>query len=623
MSTHALRGAGWTGAALACALLLILTVPSAHAATGCTMYASPSGADTASGTEAAPFRSAQKLVNSLSAGGVGCLRAGTYLQGTLTFPRAGAAGAPITLTSYPGERAKLAGGIVYVRNGSDYVTLSNLDIDGSAAPSQISIQVMAAETVLEGSDITNRSLGRSCVSLGSLAGYGAAVRTVIRGNRFHQCGNPANGNHDHAMYVENSDGARVVDNLIWDSAAWAIHFYPYARHSLVAHNVMDGNGGGVIFAGEGAGGEYSQSYGSSDNTVEYNVITNSTQTYNVESWWGGPAGTGNVARSNCVWNGRQGNISTSDGGFASSSNLTADPKYVSRSTGDFRLASDSPCLQLVGYDTAAQLAGGSPSSVPASDATPPSVAWITPGSGALVSGVLSASTSSCSTSASDNVGVAKVAFSVDGSAVNTDTTAPFGCEWDSRGASDGTHTLKATASDPSGNSSAASTQVTFWNAGTVNTAPSVSIVSPGDGSTVGRSFSVSASATDDAGVAKVEFYVDGSLTTTDTSAPYNTAVSVRKRQLDRWHALSVKAYDGAGLVSSASAQVYVASSVTTAAARVHRCACRSVATRNAHHTRFAHLRRSCLTLAKRVRQASYRNCVRRARTTTRRHHARR
>jgi hypothetical protein len=279
--------------------------------------------------------------------------------------------------------------------------------------------------VLEGDDITNRSLGRSCLLLGNLAGDGEAVRTVIRANRFHDCGNPLNGVHDHAVYAENSDGVSIVDNLIWNSAAWGIHFYPHARRSLVAHNVIDGNAGGVIFASEVAGGEYDQDYASIDNTVEYNVISNSTQTYNIEASWDGPVGTGNVARSNCVWNGHQGDIS--DDGFATSGNVVADPRYVSRPMADFRLGSDSECRSVVGYDTAANLGpsgGGAPSSpvpipAPAGNAAP-RVRIALPADGSTARRTFRASAR-----ATDDHGVTKVAFRLGASLQATDRSAPY------------------------------------------------------------------------------------------------------------------------------------------------------------------------------------------------------
>ena len=107
--------------------------------------------------------------------------------------------------------------------------------------------------------------------------------------------------------------------------------------------MIDGNGEGVIFSSEAGGGEYSAAYASSGNVVTRNIISNSTQRHNVESFWAGPVGTGNVARDNCLWNGAQGNIDLSAGGFLSISNIVANPGFVDREAGDFRLQSGSPC----------------------------------------------------------------------------------------------------------------------------------------------------------------------------------------------------------------------------------------------------------------------------------------
>jgi hypothetical protein len=284
---------------------------------------------------------AQRLVDSLSAGQTGCLHGGTYAQSGLRFGRGGT-----TVTSFPGERARLTGGYVYVPQGSDHVTVSHLDIDDPVG-SQVTVQIMAANTLLERLDITNRRR-HSCVIVGSNAGAGAAAFTVIRESRIHDCGDPAHGNQDHAIYVENSAGARITDNLFWNASGWAVHLYPNARRTTVAHNVIDGNGRGVIFAGD-------STLASSHNVVSQNLITNSTVEYNLQSWWGGPVGTGNVARSNCLYNGRLGNIASPRTGFTAVANKIADPSYVDRQQHDYRMRAGSPCLAVVGYDTAASL----------------------------------------------------------------------------------------------------------------------------------------------------------------------------------------------------------------------------------------------------------------------------
>ena len=74
------------------------------------------------------------------------------------------------------------------------------------------------------------------------------------------------------------------------------------------------------------------------------------------------------------------------------------------------------------------------------------------------------------------------------------------------------------------------------------TPPATSITSPTAGATVSGTVTVEASATDNVGVAKVEFYVDGALKSTDTTAPYQFAWSTGTVP-NGSHALQSKAYD--------------------------------------------------------------------------------
>jgi beta-lactamase superfamily II metal-dependent hydrolase len=76
------------------------------------------------------------------------------------------------------------------------------------------------------------------------------------------------------------------------------------------------------------------------------------------------------------------------------------------------------------------------------------------------------------------------------------------------------------------------------------TPPVTSITAPLNGATVSGTTSVSASATDNVGVTKVEFYLDGALKSTDTTSPYswswNTTTATNGS-----HSLTSKAYDAA------------------------------------------------------------------------------
>jgi parallel beta-helix repeat protein len=223
------------------------------------------------------------------------------------------------------------------------MVFSNLVLDGVNGGGTPSPQVNGDRISFFDNVVTNEN-SAICFTLGgSFEQYGRARDVVIERNRIHHCGRLPAGGHDHGIYVEGSDNARIVDNVIYDNADWGIHLYPDGDNSYIAYNVIDGSGAGLIFAGERAGGEYNQAYSSDNNVVERNLITNATMRYNVESWWGGPTGVGNTVHDNCVWNGRMGNIDLGDGGFVAFANDFVDPRYVDRAHYDFHLQAGSPC----------------------------------------------------------------------------------------------------------------------------------------------------------------------------------------------------------------------------------------------------------------------------------------
>jgi parallel beta-helix repeat protein len=352
----------------AAAAVLVFAAP-ASADVTCTKVASPAGSDAAAGTDAAPYKTATKLANSLSPGDVGCLHQGTYLE-DVRMGRGGSASAPVTLTSYPGERAKVVGRF-YVPKGSNFVTVSNLDLNGT--PSQgtndandPSPTINAEDASFIGNDVTNDH-NAICFLLGN--SWGAVKNTLIQGNRIHDCGRLPAENHAHGIYVEISTDARIIDNVIYDNADRGVQLYHDAQGTLIRGNVIDGNGEGIIFSGD-------YGYTSNNNIVEDNIISNSRERNNVESWYpdGNPIGQGNLVRNNCIGGGGydrgNGGIAQEWGFKVENNNVIGkNPRFADRAGKDFRLQSGSPCTGIAndatGSTAARDLGTDAPAPTPA------------------------------------------------------------------------------------------------------------------------------------------------------------------------------------------------------------------------------------------------------------------
>jgi glycosyltransferase involved in cell wall biosynthesis len=289
---------------------------------GCAKVASPDG-----------NHSAQRLVNALAPGETGCLRGGTYREDlTLATPGTG-------LTSYPGDEATLAGRL---RVTADRVTVARLTLDGRNARNLPSPTINADDVVFRRNDVSSRDSG-ICFILGSLT---EVRHPVIKRNRIHDCGRPG-GIPDHGIYMQHVTGARIVRNTIYDNAERGIKIGPNSQRAVIRSNVIDGNPIGLNFSGD-------ESSASSGNVVTRNVISNSTGYWNVQSYWPGPVGSGNVVARNCVYGGNRDSHYNENGGisegpgFSAAGNLIAIPDYVNRNAKDFRLRNDSECRGVSG-----------------------------------------------------------------------------------------------------------------------------------------------------------------------------------------------------------------------------------------------------------------------------------
>jgi hypothetical protein len=94
---------------------------------------------------------------------------------------------------------------------------------------------------------------------------------------------------------------------------------------------------------------------------------------------------------------------------------------------------------------------------PPTDTTPPTISVTAPTVGAIVSGSSVALSANASDPGTNPSGVSSVQFKVDGAnAGPADTTAPYSITWDSRTATNGSHTITAVATDAAGNTTTSS-----------------------------------------------------------------------------------------------------------------------------------------------------------------------
>jgi subtilisin family serine protease len=194
--------------------------------------------------------------------------------------------------------------------------------------------------------------------------------------------------------------------------------------------------------------------------------------------------------------------------------------------------------------------------LPPPDTTPPSVALLSPATGATVHGTVVVDAA-----ADDDRGVVKVDLHVDGALFASDATSPYSFALDTSGLSNGAHTLMAVASDAAGNSAKTSLlSVTVHNVPPDTTAPLVVINTPTAGSKLTGTVMIVADAVDDTAVVAVNFHVDGAMVGRATAAPYSVSWD-STQVISGPHTLEVSAADAAGNIGYASWSITVDSNL--------------------------------------------------------------
>ena len=197
------------------------------------------------------------------------------------------------------------------------------------------------------------------------------------------------------------------------------------------------------------------------------------------------------------------------------------------------------------------------------DTTPPTVAVTDPADGAVVNGTVVVTADS-----SDDVAVAGVQFLLDGANLGVeDMVPPYNISWDTGTIANGPYQITAVARDGAGNS----TTSVVVNVTVTNdvAAPTVSVTNPADGAEVSGTVALTADASDDIGVAGVQFLLDGmNLGAEDVTAPY-TITWDTLMAANGAYAITAVARDGAGkTTTSAAVNVTVTNDVAAPAVSV-------------------------------------------------------
>jgi arylsulfatase A-like enzyme len=336
-------------AGLAVCAYLLTPTPAASSSTTCDRVSATTGSDSSgAGTSASPWRTAQKLADSLTAGQTGCLRTGVYTE-DVTATDSGTAGARITIRSWPGEVARLDGRLVVQ---GDYLAFSQLVLDGHpAGGSGFGVTIEGDDVALMDNNITSGAAA-SCVNVGNEGTTAQrAHRLVILRNRIHNCRT--------GVRIRSATNTAVLNNLVYDNVDRGVRLEPDAFSSFVWRNVIDGNGEGVLLAGDAT-------EASTSNAIHANVISYSNSRWNV----GSSFDSGNVGAYNHVWNNclyatnDDASFNSNAGvvgpsatrGFALYSQTLGEPQFADHDGRDFHLASTSPCRAATG-DVAALFDG--------------------------------------------------------------------------------------------------------------------------------------------------------------------------------------------------------------------------------------------------------------------------
>jgi hypothetical protein len=184
---------------------------------------------------------------------------------------------------------------------------------------------------------------------------------------------------------------------------------------------------------------------------------------------------------------------------------------------------------------------------PLPDTQAPITSVTAPSNSSTVSGAITVGVN-----ASDNKGVSHVELYKNGVLFATDTSSPYSFSWNTLDDANGSYTLSAKAYDAAGNVGTSNTiTVTVNNVADV-TAPTVSVTSPANATTLtAKNLVITGTAKDDTGVTEIVLSLDGAPVATCTNVTTCTKSILAKKVKAGTHTVGATARDARGNTGTA------------------------------------------------------------------------
>jgi parallel beta-helix repeat protein len=318
-----------------------------------TIYVATNGSDNYPGTLEQPVGSIYKASTMMRPGDTMMIRGGTYQEAiNNNIPSGISASSPTRVTAYSGEHVTLqpssaATRVVYFSRGSAYIVLDGLIVDGAnVGYDGVKVDMGSHHIKFQNCEIKNAK------NQGVLVADSSFIE-------FLRCSIHDNGVTDfsHGLYLNGADN--VVDGCrIYNNAGWGVHAYGSAsnrnivRNNLIYNNARAGNRGPGIGLYTGSGHKAYNNIvwgnregigigeGATNSKVHNNTVyANSRPGIFVDS-----LSTTAEILNNIVFSNAGGILNQGSATVLRNNLVDVDPKFLSPSSGDFRLQNGSPAI---------------------------------------------------------------------------------------------------------------------------------------------------------------------------------------------------------------------------------------------------------------------------------------